>query len=239
MNFQDIGIIIAQKPLKENSTIISVLSMNNGLYSGVARWSSKKSKFLLQPGNLVDFFWQARLHEHIGSARCDLIKSYTGVILQNKSKLYAFNSIVSLVLKVFGEREPHNNFFSLFKKYLDGLAKDFNFRSYIEVELGILAESGYALQLDKCGATGEISDLFYVSPKTGRAISRNEGKKHSDKLLLLPEFFTNQNAEPSRLEIIQAFNLTSYFFNRYLFHGQSLSTREAFIDHVKSSSNDC
>lgn len=43
-------------------------------------------------------FWQARLHEHLGMAKCELIESYAGLLITNKIKLYAFNSITVLAL---------------------------------------------------------------------------------------------------------------------------------------------
>lgn len=75
MNFKDIGIIIAKKPLKENTAIITVFTENHGLYSGVIRETSKKFGSVNQQSNIVDFLWQARLHEHLGMAKCELIKS--------------------------------------------------------------------------------------------------------------------------------------------------------------------
>jgi len=233
MNIKDIGVIIAKKPLKENTFIITVFTKNHGLYSGVAKESSKKSKFIYQEGNVVDFLWQARLHEHIGLAKCELIKSYTGHFIMSKAKLYAFNSVISLIKELFHEREEHYNFFSALINYLDDLSKHFSFRDYINFELALLAEMGYELDFTKCGVSGVTQDLAYVSPKSGIALSLEVGKPYKDKLLILPKFLLSDNNEITLEEKKQALSLTSYFFNRYLFHNHKQpEARQSFVDYT-------
>ncbi|XVN40376.1 MAG: DNA repair protein RecO [Rickettsia endosymbiont of Argas persicus] len=234
MNIKDIGVIIAKKPLKENTFIITVFTKNHGLYSGVAKESSKKSKFIYQEGNIVDFLWQARLHEHIGLAKCELIKSYTGHFIMSKAKLYAFNSVVSLIKELFHEREEHYSFFSLLINYLDNLAKNFCFRDYISFELALLAEMGYELDFTRCGVSGVTEDLAYISPKSARAVSYEVGLPYKDKLLPLPKFLLSSNDEITLEEKKQALNLTTYFFNRYLFHNHKQpEARQSFIEYTR------
>jgi len=232
MNFRDIGIIITKKPLKENMVIMSIFTEQNGLYSAVIR-EPKKNGSIYQEGNLVDFFWRARLHEHIGSAKCELIKSYSSFIMQNKTKLYAFNSIVSVIKKAFCEREPHNKFFPKFLSYLDCQKnnKDFSFTDYIKLEIDLLAETGYQLVLDRCAVTDKIDDLYYVSPKSGQAVCKKVGEEYASKLLVLPQFLLNQ-MEPNLQEKQQALKLTSYFLNRYILHEAVLKDRQNFIQHL-------
>lgn len=238
MNFKDIGIIIAKKPLKESMFMLSVFTKHHGLYSSVVRSSHKKSIAHHSEGNLIDFMWQARLHEHVGTAKCEVIKSYSGVLISNKTKLYAFNSIVSLIKAAFHEREPHNNFFPEFEDYLQESIKDFNIMNYIRLELAILNESGYGLQLDECAATGSKADLHYVSPKSGKAVSKQAGLSFQDKLLYLPKFLSDSGVEANHEQIKQAFDLTSYFFDRYFsLNSKQLQARNLFIEHIKSLYN--
>ena len=215
MNFKDLGIILSKTPLKERSSIITIFTEKHGIYSGVLKQYSKKSGDNLVEGNLVDFFWNARLHEHIGSAKAELIKSYNAYLMIDKSKLYAFNSIVSILKASFCEREPHNNLFPQLIKFMDTLKQEFSFKNYIKFELEILKESGCQLQLDSCAATGINEELIYVSPKSGQAVSREAGAPYADKLLKLPRFLIN-DCDLDRHSINDAFKLTSYFFERYI-----------------------
>ena len=215
MNFCDQGIIISKRMLKERSYIVTIFTEKHGIYSGVLKQYSKKTGDSLVEGNLVDFFWSARLHEHIGSAKAELIKSYNSHIMMDKTKLYAFNSIVSLLKIAFCEREPHNNLFPDLLKFIDSLKQEFSFLEYIKLELSILAEAGYQLQLDRRAASGTNKDLCYVSPKSGKAVSKTEGEPYASKLLKLPKFL-NGNSEATKSDIQDALNLTSYFFERYI-----------------------
>lgn len=215
MNFKDRGIILSKSPLKEKSSIVTIFTENHGIYSGVLRQYNKKSGDNLAEGNLVDFFWNARLHEHLGYAKAELIKSYNAYLMIDKIKLYAFNSIVSILKAAFCEREPHNNLFPKLIEFMDNLKGKFVFNEYIKFELEILKESGYQLRLDSCAATGSNENLIYVSPKSGHAVSQKAGMPYADKLLALPEFLINESSLDVA-SINNAFKLTSYFFERYI-----------------------
>ncbi|MFK7973268.1 MAG: DNA repair protein RecO [Rickettsiaceae bacterium] len=221
MHFSDKGIIISKKPLKENSYIVTVFTQSHGIYSGVLKQYSKKTGDRLVEGNLVDFAWHARLHEHLGSVKIELIRSYNSYLLLNKMKLYAFNSAISLLKKSFGEREPHNSLFPFLLSFLESLKKAFSFQHYIHLELAILSEAGYKLQLDHCIVTGQQDNLYYVSPKSGQAVSKAAGDPYSNKLLRLPQFLLDDVKLTSPM-LQDAFTLTSYFFNRYIFVGQEI-----------------
>ncbi|MFK7967984.1 MAG: DNA repair protein RecO [Rickettsiaceae bacterium] len=233
MNFRDQGIIITKNGFKENSYVVTLFTENHGLYSGVIKQYSKKNGDVLAESNLVDFFWSARLHEHLGNAKCELIKSYSSFIMQNKTKLYAFNSIVSVIKKAFCEREPHNRFFPKFLSYLDiqKNSKEFSFTDYIKLEIDLLAETGYQLVLDSCVVTARREGLYYVSPKSGQAVCKEVGEEYASKLLILPQFLLNQ-MEPNLQEKQQALKLTSYFLNRYILHDTILKDRQIFIQHL-------
>ncbi len=232
MNFRDQGIIISKNLLKERNYIITVFTKTHGIYSGVIKQYNKKNGDNLLEGNLVDFFWSARLHEHIGLAKAELIKSYNTPIMMNQTKLYAFNSIISLLKMSFCERESHNNLFPILYDFIQKLKYKFSFFEYIKLELAILAESGYELQLDKCAVTNSREDLRYVSPKSGRAVSEVAGKDYAKKLLRLPQFLLYDRVI-SKNEINDAFNLTSYFFNNYIFVNKpEPESRLSFIKHL-------
>ena len=55
-------------------------------------------------------------------------------------------------------------------------------------ELVLLDELGFGLDLASCAATGTTTDLVYVSPKSGRAVSAEAGEPYKDRLLALPAF---------------------------------------------------
>jgi DNA repair protein RecO (recombination protein O) len=94
-------------------------------------------------------------------------------------------------------------------------------------EFGFLAELGFGLDLAACAATGATSDLIYVSPRSGRAVSRAAGEPYRDRLMRLPEFL-RANAEPaSAAELADAFALTGFFLDRHAFGPRGLALPDA------------
>src|SRR5260370_585266 len=61
-------------------------------------------------------------------------------------------------------------------------------QSYVAWECGLPTALGFGLDLGRCAVTGTSEDLAYVSPRTGRAVSRSAGTPYHDKLLPLPGF---------------------------------------------------
>jgi DNA repair protein RecO (recombination protein O) len=235
MNFRDRGVILSKTPLKERNSIVTVFTEKHGIYSGVLRQYNKKSGDDLTEGNLVDFFWNARLDEHIGYVKAELVKSYNVNLMISKAKLYAFNSIVSILKAAFCEREPHNHLFPRLIHFMDSLKQDFSFEEYIKFELDILKEAGYQLQFDSCVATGICKELIYVSPKSGQAVSKNAGLAYKDKLLKLPQFLVN-NGDINTNSINESFKLTSYFFERYiLIDKPNPQARHSFIELMQTA----
>jgi DNA repair protein RecO (recombination protein O) len=105
----------------------------------------------------------------------------------------------------------------------------------VRFELLMLTELGFGLDLDRCAATGEISDLIYVSPKSGRAVSRNAGEAWQHKLLDLPPFLLAQrNVRPDAAEMDSGFALTGFFLSRYVLEPRGLPLPEARASFISS-----
>ena len=88
----------------------------------------------------------------------------------------------------------------------------------------LLQDLGFGLDLSECAATGTDADLIYVSPKSGRAVSRDAGKPYCDRLLKLPRFLLEDDASPTPADVLAGFALTGHFFERDVLspHGLAL-----------------
>jgi DNA repair protein RecO (recombination protein O) len=96
----------------------------------------------------------------------------------------------------------------------------------------LLQDLGFGLDLSECAATGTNADLVYVSPKSGRAVSRDVGQPYCDRLLKLPRFLLEDDVSPTPPEILAGFALTGHFFERDVLrpHGLTLpAARERLI----------
>jgi DNA repair protein RecO (recombination protein O) len=99
----------------------------------------------------------------------------------------------------------------------------------VRFELKLLDDLGFGLDLSECAATGGNDDLAYVSPRTGRAVSRSAGEPYHDRLLKLPAFLLEPPSEshPDAAAVTDAFHLTGYFLARHVYEPRGLEPSEA------------
>jgi len=232
MNISDQGIIISSKAFQETSAIVTVFTRENGIQSGIANnIKSPKNAHIYLAGNFVDFAWNARLATHMGSVKCELIKAYGAKVMHNKLRLYAMNSILSLIQATLKPLEKYTDLFDVLHQY--AAKDDFSFLDYIKTELFLLQEIGYSLDLSACASTGTAENLTYVSPKSGKAVSNEAGKPYEGMMLKLPAFLRLNIDESCHIQISDAMNLTGYFFKRHVFmSNKDPVAREMFREAV-------
>ena len=70
----------------------------------------------------------------------------------------------------------------------------------------------------ECVVTGQKNNLYYVSPKTGKAVSKDGAGKFAPKLLRLPMFLGGAEVIGSSLhqDIMMGLDITTYFFKNKL-----------------------
>jgi DNA repair protein RecO (recombination protein O) len=146
---------------------------------------------------------------------------------------------LAALARLLPERDPHEEIYEMLEHTLD----DFDDAGgaavhVVKFELAMLAELGFGLDLDNCAATGETTDLIYVSPKSGGAVSRTAGDPWRDKLLRLPAFL-RERGEPgvnwSDQDLLDGFQITGRFLLRHVLEprGQGHSdARDGFINAV-------
>jgi len=170
---------------------------------------------MLQPGNSLHLAWRARLNEQLGSFHAEPLRARAGALLDRRDALIGLNAFAAMAAAVLPEREPHVGAYGAAEVLLDAMAEqDFAHWAplYVRWEAGLLDELGFGLDLSRCAASGLTEDLVYVSPRSGRAVSREAGSAYADRLLKLPPFLLgSQNAEPSPGDILNGLKLTAYF----------------------------
>ncbi len=218
MEWQDRGIVLGVRPHGESSAIIEVLSAAHGRHAGLVRGArSKRMRGILQPGNLVDVRWRARLSEHLGAFAVELAEARAAEIFDNALALDGLGAACAMARLCLPERESFPRVFAAFD-VLSARMQDPGLwpALYVRWEAGILHELGYGLQLDRCAATGQSGDLTHVSPRTGRAVSAVAAEPYRDKLLALPGFLRDGAAPLRPGEIGAGLALTGYFLERRL-----------------------
>jgi DNA repair protein RecO (recombination protein O) len=229
MEWADEGIVLSVRPYGETSAIVEALTHLHGRHLGLVHGgASRKSRAILQPGNSLHFTWRARLNEQLGTFHVEPLRARAGSLLERRDALTGLNAFAAMASAVLPERELHTGVYRAAEVLLDAIAEqDFTHWAplYVRWEAGLLEELGFGLDLSRCAASGATDDLIYVSPRSGRAVSREAGAPYVDRLLKLPGFLLgSQNAEPLAADILEGLKLTAYFlFDRVLQpHGKEL-----------------
>jgi len=217
MEWQGTGVIISVRKHGETSTIVDVLTESHGRHAGLVRGGAgRKLAPILQPGTQVDVEWRARLEDHLGNYNIEPIQS-RATILSDRLALSAMGSVCALVNFAFPERMALPRLYLATVNLFDRMASGGAWLSdYALWEYALLEELGYGLDLDSCAATGMQQDLIYVSPKSGRAVSREAGVDWADRMLPLPRFLRAQTATKEAPEVLDALRTTGYFLERRL-----------------------
>ncbi|HEX5453013.1 MAG TPA: DNA repair protein RecO [Stellaceae bacterium] len=228
MQWRDSGIVLAARRHGESALIVELLTRDNGRHAGLVRGGqTPRRRALLQPGNLVTATWRGRLAEHLGTFECELVEPHAARLLDDPDRLAALGAATALLAAALPEREPHPDVFAGFDGLLSALDSTSDWaQMYVLWECALLASLGFGLDLGRCAATGSNQDLAYVSPRTGRAVSREAGRPYHDRLLPLPAFLW-RDAPADRDDILAGLALTRHFLLHHLFEPQGGHLPEA------------
>jgi DNA repair protein RecO (recombination protein O) len=227
MEWRDEGIILGVKPHGETSAIAEILTQGHGRCLGLVRGGrSRNMRPVLQPGNHVACVWRARLEEHLGHFVLEPLHLQAGLIIEEPLRLMALSSLTALA-QLLPEREPHPRMFGAMQVVLEAIDQDLVWPALmVRWELGLLEELGFGLDLSKCAATGQETDLIYVSPKSGRAVSGEAGRPYQARLFALPGFLRGEQMT-GQGEVMEGLRLTGYFLERHVFGPRSVDMPQA------------
>ncbi len=224
MQWTDEGIVLGMKRHGEASGILELMTREHGRHLGLVRSGfSPRLKAILQPGNSVSATWRARLDEHLGNFTVEPLATRVANFFVMSYALYGVSHLAAL-MRLLPERDPHKDLHDALITILDQL-NDAGAAAALVVrfELQLLAELGFGLDLARCAATGSSGDLIYVSPKSGRAVSREAGEPWADKMLRLPVFLREQDASAAGRDLADGFALTGFFLSRYVLEPRGLA----------------
>lgn len=218
MQWEAEALILAVRPHGESSAIIDVFSREHGRFGGLVRGgNSRRQRPVLQPGNMIVANWRARLSEHLGTITVDAGRAYSAEAMSEPLLLAGLSSLCTL-LQMTAERQAYPRLYDTVQVVLQGLDKpDIWLPLVARFELALLEEIGFGLDLSCCAATGVLDDLAYVSPRSGRAVSREAAQPYLDKMFVLPQFLLDPAAEADEDDIAHALTLLGHFLERRVY----------------------
>jgi DNA repair protein RecO (recombination protein O) len=215
IEWRDHGVILSARPFGEDGLLVKAITREHGLHAGLARWSSRKRRdgFVLQTGVEADLVWRARIADQLGSWTIEPVRDHSSFWLEDRRRLAAISSAAAVIEAALAERETQPGVAAATEALLAAISLDAWPALYVRWEIGVLAELGFALDLEKCAATGETTNLAYVSPRTGRAVSSDAGAPYKERMLALPNFLIGGSSITDQ-EVAAGLKLTAHFLAR-------------------------
>ena len=221
MEWDDDAVVLSARRHGESALVVRVLTRERGRHAGLARGGAgRRRRAAWEPGNRVRCRWRARLADQLGAFSAEVERARAARLFGDPGRLAALGAACAACDAALPERAPHPALFDALEALLDGLeapgGPEVWACAYVAWEVGLLAELGFALALDRCAATGAREDLRWVSPRSGRAVSGAAGAPWAARLLPLPGFLSGAGA-PSLAEARAGLRLTGHFLVRHAF----------------------
>ncbi len=239
MEWRDEGLIIGVRKHGETSVIVEAMTRAHGRHLGLVKGGrSRKMQPFLQPGNSAELVWRARLDEHLGTFTVEPTRLRAARLIESAQALHAAGHIGAL-LRLLAERDPHPELYDAATLIADHIGDERLPALLVRLEVEILRQAGFGLDLSRCAATGATQNLAYVSPRSGRAVSMAAGAPYSGRLLPLPPFLRQDAADadaerqnPPPADVRDGFRLTAFFLIRDVFGPRGLglpAARSAYL----------
>ena len=224
MQWTDEGIVLGVKRHGEANGILELMTRAHGRHLGLVRGGfGSRMKPVLQIGNSVSATWRARLDEHLGNYTIEPVNLRAANFFAASHAIYGVSHL-AVLMRLLPERDPHVGLYAVFDDILNRLDDPVRAAPMVvRFELQLLSELGFGLDLEQCASTGATGDLIYVSPKSGRAVSREAGAPWADKMLRLPAFLRDRETQPAGRDLADGFALTGYFLARHVLEPRGLA----------------
>ena len=223
MDFNEEAFVLSARSHGDTGVIAELLTETHGRRAAyVAGGASRKMKPFLQPGARVIADYRARTSDHLGSARLEPVGEGPSALFEDSMALTGLAAAAAVAQGALPEREPHPGAFMAFEALMAAFAIPEVWPAiFVRFEAGLLEDLGFGLDLSSCAVSGSMDDLVWVSPRTGRAVSRDAGAPYADKLLVLPPFMLGAQAGLGQGDVGAGLALTGHFLEQFVFHPQN------------------
>jgi DNA repair protein RecO (recombination protein O) len=233
------AIICALLPSGETGAVVRFLTPDAGLVAAFVHGGrSRKLRPVLQPGNAVALHLRRRTDSQLANATVELTRA-RAALATTASGLATLDWLTALTATALPEAIAHPPLYRALDAIIDAIAAGADTlalaESVVRYELLLLGELGFGLDLGSCAATGTITDLAYVSPKSSQAVCRAAGLPYADRLLPLPAFIIGP-APADAAAILDGLALGRYFLARDVLAGRRdiFGPRERLAERVRT-----
>ena len=240
MRIETQAIVCAVRAHGEHGAIVRALTPVDGLQPGFVRGGkSRRLRPVLVPGNSIQADYRARTEEQLAQLSVEMVHSRAH-LLSEALPAAGIDWACALTAAALPEAQPYPRLYDALEGLLTAIEAAPSARGWsaeiVRYELLLLGELGFGLDLGECAATGTREDLAFVSPKSGRAVSREGAGEYRDRLLPLPAYLVAaRSGTPDWGEIRDGLKLTGHFLARDLLidrQADILAARERLVDRM-------
>lgn len=215
MEWKDSAIILHRGKYTDKLMVLTCFTSKYGLSRGAVS-NTKKNQVFTDVGSVISVSWRGRLEEHLGKFSIVSHEAIYPFIYHDVSKMSALTNLCEIFRSCLAPKEPNSILYSYLEDFL--YAMKYNESNWLQrllfLEMEFLAHTGFGLDVSKCGVTGEKEDLCYISPKTGRAISKEVGLPYEEKLFSMTKAIQRIECESDTEDIINSLGITQYFLEK-------------------------
>ena len=233
------AIICSLRQHGEHGAIARLLTPDHGLIAGYVRGGrSRAMRPVLLPGNSVAATFRARTEEQLASLTVELAHSRAPLHAEPLPAA-AIDWACALTAIALPEGTPYPALHSALDGVLGAVEAAPAARGWavalVRYELLLLAELGFGLDLTRCAATGDATDLAFVSPRSAAAVSRAGEVGYESLLLPLPPLLL-EGGTGEWSQILDGLRLTGFFLERSIltdWRADVLAARERLVERLK------
>ena len=233
------AILVSVRQHGEHGAIARLLTPMDGIQAGYVRGGrSRRLRPILLAGNLVQAEFRARTEDQLAHLTVELLSS-RAPLLAEALPAAAIDWATALTAAALPEGQPYPKLYSALDGVLSAVEAAASAKGWaaalVRYELLILSELGFGLDLSECAATRATTDLAFVSPKSGRAVSIAGAGDYADRLLPLPRFLLDGGVAEWD-EIFQGLRITDHFLSRDLLierQADILAARDRLVDRLR------
>lgn len=239
MHISTEAIVCAVLSHGEHGAVARLLTPLDGLRAGYVRGGrSRRLRPVLLAGNVVAADYRARTEDQLPALTVELVHS-RAALHGEPLPAAAIDWATALAAVTLAEAQPYPRIHAALEGILAAVEAAPAARGWaaalVRYELLLLGELGFGLDLSACVATGARTDLRYVSPRSGAAVSGVAGAPYAARLLRLPPFVL-EGAEADWADILDGLALTGHFLARDILverRAGVMAARERLVERLR------
>lgn len=240
MRLSSEAILLSVRAHGEHDAIVRVLTPGDGVRPGYVRGGrSRRLRPILMPGNVIAVELRARTEEQLAHLNPELVRS-RAPLLGEPLAAAAVEWATVLTAAALPEAQPYPALYAGLSGLLEALEAAPSARGWgaalVRYELLLLGELGFGLDLTECAVTGIADDLAFVSPRSGRAVSRAGAGEYRERLFPLPAFLSQGGPGSGWDEIVAGLRITGHFIARDVLidrQADLLASRGRLLDRLQ------